>query len=203
MPRPPQEPASPSPAAGAKNALRRSILAARDALPGEQRARLSAAICERAAALPEVAGASTLMLFASFRTEIDTEPLISWALRAGKVVCLPRILGPRRMAAFRVCDPGVDLEPGTWDIPEPCDGCEMIDPGDVDAVIVPGAAFDADGHRCGYGGGFYDNFLPLMRPGVPRVALAFEAQIVDVLPCEPHDLAVTAVVTESRVIRPD
>lgn len=189
-------------AAGSKTALRRSVLAVRDALVAEERVRLSAAICARAAALPELAAASTLMLFASFRSEVDTSPLIAWALGAGKVVCLPRIVGPRRMAALRVRDPGADLVPGTWDIPEPCDGCEMIDPQDVDAVVVPGAAFDAAGNRCGYGGGFYDTFLPLMRADAPRIALAFEVQLVDELPCESHDLPVSAIVTEARVIRP-
>jgi 5-formyltetrahydrofolate cyclo-ligase len=66
---------------------------------------------------------------------------------------------------------------------------------------VPGAAFDAAGRRCGYGGGFYDSYLPRTRPGIPWVALAFEAQLVDELPYEPHDLAVGAIVTEARVIR--
>jgi 5-formyltetrahydrofolate cyclo-ligase len=195
--------ASEPPAPGTKHELRRSALAARDALAAEERARLSAAICARAADLPELAAAGTVMVFATFRTEIDTGPLIDWALGAGKTVCLPRIVGPRRMAAFKVDDPTRDLAPGTWDIPEPCDGCELVQPEDIDAVVVPGAAFDCDGNRCGYGGGFYDTYLPLTRPEVPRVALAFEAQIVDCLPCEAHDLPVTAIVTESRVIRPE
>jgi 5-formyltetrahydrofolate cyclo-ligase len=185
-----------------KPGLRRSALAARDALAPDERDRLSRAICARAQSLPELAGAGTVMIFATFRTEIDTATLIEWALAAGKVVCLPRIVGPRRMLAFRVSDPHAELQPGTWDIPEPIDSCELVNPKDIDAVVVPGAAFDCDGHRCGYGGGFYDNFLPQTREDVPRVALAFETQIVDVLPCEPHDLPVTAIVTEDRVIRP-
>jgi 5-formyltetrahydrofolate cyclo-ligase len=72
----------------------------------------------------------------------------------------------------------------------------------MDLVFVPGSAFDAGGHRCGYGGGFYDTYLPLTRPGTPWVALAFEAQVVPLIDCEPHDLPVTAIVTERRVIRP-
>ena len=92
--------------------------------------------------------------------------------------------------------------PGCWGIPEPREGLEPVPPSRIDAVVVPGAAFDLDGQRCGYGGGFYDTYLPQTRPSVPRVALAFEAQIVDDIPCEPHDLPVTAIVTETRVIRP-
>jgi len=187
---------------GAKLELRRRALAARDALPGAERARLSAQVCARAAALPELGAATTLMLYASFRSEVETTALFAWALAAGKTVCTPRILAPRLMAAYRVADPETDLIPGSWGIPEPREGLEEVPPERMDVVVVPGAAFDAAGGRCGYGGGFYDTYLARTRPGIPWVALAFEAQLVDELPCEPHDLAVGAVVTEARVLRP-
>ena len=185
----------------AKLELRRRALAARDALPGAERARLSVAVCARAAALPELEAAATIMLFAAFRSEVDTEPLISWALARGTAVCLPRVLGPRRMAAYRIADPEVDLVPGAWGIPEPRDGLKEVPPERMDAVVVPGAAFDAAGRRSGYGGGFYDSYLPHTRPGIPWVALAFEAQLVDEVSCDLHDLACGLLVTEARVIR--
>lgn len=187
--------------AGAKLELRRRALAARDALPGAERARLSVAVCARAAALPELDAAATIMLFAAFRSEVDTAPLLSWALERGKAVCFPRVLGPRRMAAYRIADPAADLVPGAWGIPEPREGLKEVPPERMDAVVVPGAAFDAAGRRCGYGGGFYDTYLPRTRPGIAWVALAFEAQLMDELPCEPHDLAVSVVVTEARIMR--
>ncbi len=185
----------------AKVEFRRRALAARDALPGAERALLSVAVCARAAALPELDKAGTVMLFAAFRSEVDTEPLVSWALEQGKTVCLPRVLRPRHMAAYRIADPAADLVPSAWGVPEPREGLEEVPPERMDVVVVPGAAFDAAGGRCGYGGGFYDSYLPRTRPGIPWVALAFEAQLVDELPCEPHDLAVGSVVTEARVIR--
>ena len=185
----------------AKRDLRRRALAARDALPRTERARLSVAICARAAALPEFETATTLMLYASFRSEVDTTALFSWALKAGKTVCAPRILAPRLMAAYPVADPEVDLVPGSWGIPEPREGLEEVPPERVDAVVVPGSVFDAAGSRCGYGGGFYDTYLPRTRPGIPWVALAFEAQLVDELPCEAHDLACGVLVTEARTVR--
>ena len=156
----------------------------------------------RALELPELAAAGTVMLFASFRTELDTMPIAEWVLRAGKTLCLPRVLGPRRMAAYRVTDLAADLAPGKWDIPEPREGPPEVPPEAIDLVFVPGSAFDEEGRRCGYGGGFYDNYLPLTRPGTPWVALAFEAQLVPRIDCEDHDLPVTAIVTERRVIRP-
>ena len=71
----------------------------------------------------------------------------------------------------------------------------------IDVVVVPGALFDCDGGRCGYGGGFYDTYLPTTRPDTPRIGLAFELQLVGDVPCHPHDLPVHVLVTEERVIR--
>ncbi len=197
----PAEGDGPASAGGAKRAVRARALAARDALPPDARAALSERVCTRALALPELAGATTVMLFASFRTEVDTGPLIRACLARGAVVALPRIAGPRLLEAVRVADPVRDLEPGTWGIPEPRAGLPVADPGIIDLAFVPGAAFSAAGGRCGYGGGFYDAFLPRLRRGTPLVGLAFETQVLDDVPCEPHDLAVDVVVTEARVIR--
>jgi 5-formyltetrahydrofolate cyclo-ligase len=190
------------PAAIAKADARRRALAARDALPQAERVRLSSAICARAIALPELREAATLFSFAAFRSEVDTAALTAWALAEGKVLCLPRILGPHLMAAYRVTDPATDLPPGTWGIPEPREGLPEVDPATLDAIVVPGSVFDPAGRRSGYGGGFYDSYMARTRAGVPRIALAFELQIVLELPCEAHDLPVTAIVTEKRVIRP-
>jgi 5-formyltetrahydrofolate cyclo-ligase len=194
--------AVPADIAARKRQIRGHTLSLRESLPAEQRARLSAAICARAGALPEFVGAATVMLFASFGSEVDTGPLIAQVLRDGKTLCLPRVQEARLMAAYRITDPSVDLVPGIWGIPEPRPGLPEISPHDLDVVIVPGCVFDIVGGRCGYGGGFYDTYLPSTRRGVPRVALAFDLQIVDHLPSEPHDLAVDAIVTETRVIRP-
>jgi len=181
---------------------RRRALDARGALPADERERLARAVRARALELPELAAAGTVMLFASFRTELDTMPMARWALEAGKRLCLPRVLGPRTMAAFLVTDPAADLVPGKWDIPEPREGLPEVPPDEMDLVFVPGSAFDEQGRRCGYGGGFYDTYLPLTRAGTPWVALAFEAQLVPRIDCEAHDLPVTAIVTERRIIRP-
>lgn len=186
----------------AKRDLRRRALAARDALPAAERARLSTAVCSRAAALPDLQAAAHILLFASFGSEVDTTALAAWILAEGKALYLPRVLGTRRMAGYRIVDPAADLVPGVWGIPEPRAGLAEVAPAILDAIIVPGSAFDVAGRRCGYGGGFYDSYLLQTRPGTPWVALAFEAQLVEALPCEPHDLSVTAIVTEQRVIRP-
>lgn len=186
----------------AKRELRKRMLAARDELDASRRAQLSTLICERAAALPELAKAKTLLVFSSFRSEVDTTAFIVEAVQRGQTVCLPRVLGPRRMAAYRVTDVWADLVPGAWGILEPRLDLKEVPPNVIDAAVVPGSAFDHCGRRSGYGGGFYDNYLPLTRPGTPWIALAFDLQVLDELVCEPHDLSMHAIVTESQVIWP-
>jgi 5-formyltetrahydrofolate cyclo-ligase len=188
-------------AAARKDTVRRCVLAARDDVPSADRARLSAAVCARAEELPELLAARTILLYAPFRSEIDVTPLLAWALGRGTTLCLPRILGRRHMEAFRVRDLDADLEPGSWGIPEPRADLPIVPPAEIDVVAVPGAMFDEEGGRCGYGGGFYDTFLLRTRPGTTRIALGFDLQIVDEVPREPHDLGVDVIVTERRVIR--
>jgi 5-formyltetrahydrofolate cyclo-ligase len=139
--------------------------------------------------------------FVSFRSEVDTLPFINDCLAAGKVVAVPRVLGPRHMEAFLVTHPATDLVAGTWGIPEPRETLLRVEPERIDAAVLPGLAFDAGGGRCGYGGGFYDTYLPRLHHTVPRIGVAFEAQVVGHVPCDGHDHRVDVIVTERRVIR--
>ena len=141
------------------------------------------------------------MCFASFGSEVDTAPLVRWCLDQGKRVALPRIVGKRHMEAFWVTDPAADLESGSYGIREPRAGLPQASPEAIDLVVVPGSAFDRSGDRMGYGGGFYDTFLPRLQPRTPRVAVAFELQLVDDVPEEDHDLRIDVLVTERGVLR--
>jgi len=186
--------------AAAKRALREVVLARRDAMAGAQRSVADEALRARLAALPAIAEARTILCFASFRTEIDTLPFIALCLARGATVALPLIVGPHHMEAFVVSDPARDLVPGRFDIPEPRPELPLVDPGTIDVVIVPGSVFDLEGGRMGYGGGFYDTYLGRLRPDAPRVAIAYELQLVERVPREPHDLCVDLIVTEERTI---
>nr|MBC8412083.1 5-formyltetrahydrofolate cyclo-ligase [bacterium] len=77
---------------------------------------------------------------------------------------------------------------------------------DVDLVIIPGTGFDTDGNRLGYGGGYYDRLLSIESKRlaqvehIPTVALAFEEQIGEEIPAEPHDIKVDIIITDERTI---
>jgi 5-formyltetrahydrofolate cyclo-ligase len=127
-------------------------------------------------------------LFAGTRYEpalldLCTQPeSISWFL--------PKITGPGEMEFFPVSR-NKQLVPGPFGILEPPDG-EPTD--DLDVIICPGLAFTRDGHRLGQGGGYYDRALARF-PKARKVAVAFPCQIVPVLPHEPHDAMMDAVIT--------
>ena len=187
----------------AKVALRRQVLAARDLLAPEVRAREAAEIAARLAALPSFLAARTVLLTFPFRGEWDTLPIVNAALGAGQTVVVPRVnVAARMLELHAIVDPLRDVAAGPQGIPEPLAHCEAVDPTSVDWVLVPGVTFDRAGRRLGYGGGYYDRLLPLLPRRVARVAGAFELQLVEQVPAAQHDVAVDAIVTESRVVAP-
>lgn len=185
----------------AKLALRRQVLAARDALSPEARASAGARIVASIAALPSFAGARAVLLTLPFGSEWDTLPLVRAALEAGRAVVVPRVDAATRMLALHaIADPARDVARGHRGIPEPLPHCPAVEPAAIDWVLVPGVAFDLTGGRLGYGGGYYDRLLPLVPPAAARVAGAFDLQIVERVPAGPQDVAVDAIVTESRAL---
>jgi 5-formyltetrahydrofolate cyclo-ligase len=183
----------------AKREIRRSVLAARDALGEAERGARSTAIHDRFLALPDMGRARTVMLYSSFGSEVATGPLIDRLRDLGTIIVLPRIRDRQDLEAV-VYEPGDPLQETSFGAREPADGA-IVDPGSIDVVVPPGVAFDRSGRRVGYGGGFYDRFLPMLGPVAPRIALAFDVQLVDELPAGGFDLPVDVVVTESRVLR--
>ena len=136
------------------------------------------------------------MFFASFRSEVDTAPMIRRSLAEGKRVILPKVRG-KDLALFEVNEFDKDVSAGAWGIPEPHEK-NPVTLDTVNLIIVPGLAFDELGNRLGYGAGFYDRILPFCQ-GV-TIALAFEAQMVPQVPVSAHDVPVKKIVTEKRVI---
>jgi 5-formyltetrahydrofolate cyclo-ligase len=182
----------------AKRALRREILAERDALPADERSARSEAIADRFVGLPEVAGAGTVLAFWSFGSEVDTAPLIARLRSDGTTVALPRIEGNEVVPV--VATPGAAMTETSFGAMEPAEG-RVLEVADLDLVAVPGVAFDRSCDRVGYGAGYYDRLLGMRREGVAAIAIAFAIQIVDRVPTGAIDQRIDGVVTELEVIR--
>lgn len=185
----------------AKQALRAQVLAARNALPRALHASESARIVQRLAGLADYRAAKTILVTLPFGSEWDVRPLVTQALAARKTVAVPRVDAAARILVLHaVRDLEHDIAAGFRAIPEPLPATPVVAPESVDWILVPGVAFDAQGRRLGYGGGYYDRLLPLCRADAPRVAGAFALQIVPAVPVGPHDARVQAIATPDALI---
>ena len=181
-----------------KRALRRAVLAERDALSGAERAAWSEAIADRLLGLGVPAEAATVLAFWSFGSEVDTGPLIDRLRSRGATVALPRIEGGHIVPVLWT--PGSTMTETSFGSMEPAEG-RVLEASELDLIVVPGVAFDRSCRRVGYGGGFYDRLLTSTRSGTAAVAIAFGIQVVDEVPTGSLDRTVDAIVTEAEVIR--
>jgi 5-formyltetrahydrofolate cyclo-ligase len=185
----------------AKQALRARVVAARNAIDAWVHAADSTRIADRLAGLPAFAAARTILVTLPFGSEWNVRPLVERALRQGKVVAVPRVDASAKMLVLHaIRDLGRDIAAGFRAIPEPLSSTPVVVPEAVDFVLVPGVAFDAQGRRLGYGGGYYDRLLPLCRRDAFRAAGAFAVQVVETVPTGPHDARVDAIATPDALI---
>lgn len=184
-----------------KSSLRSKYLTARRRIDPATKAALDARILERLAGFDLYADAGLVLAYVSYGNEVDTRAVIESALASGKRVAVPRVLPHKHKMDFYEIDGMGDLEEGFKGILEPRRG--VSSPlGTVDLLgsvcLVPGLVFDAEGHRIGYGGGYYDRFLQFY-PG-DKIALARSAQVSsNPLPTESCDVPVDFIVTDSGV----
>lgn len=146
-----------------------------------------------------------VMAYCSFGSELDTSSILAEVHARGKTLVLPRLNRERdALDLFAVSDPQSELVANAWGIREPRPAvCARVDPVALDFILVPGVAFDERGGRLGYGKAYYDKLLhSCVRAGETpfTVAGTFEAQMVDSVPMEAHDVRVGAVVTEMRFV---
>ena len=184
-----------------KKKLRTRILKKRDALKPIVRAARSVVICESLIGRRAYQKAKTVAIFVTYRSEVNTLPIIQDLLHKGKVVAVPRISGKGKMEFYQLNDPDKDLVPGTYGIREPKKWSKMVKAQDIDLMVAPGSVLDDRGYRIGYGGGFFDRYIPRLKKGCPVISLGFEMQMVKMVPNESFDKKVDMVITEKRVIR--
>jgi len=182
--------------------MRRRILSLREKAAPDERKRWSLTAAAMLAGFKPLVNARTVMAFASFRSEIDTVPVLADILSRKQRLVLPlSLVATREMAIYKIKDPAAQLRRGYCGIPEPDpDLCSEVPAAEVDLVLVPGSVFDLRGGRMGYGGGYYDRFLADKAPQALRVGLAFSLQLLERIPQAPHDQRMDYVVTEKGVI---
>jgi 5-formyltetrahydrofolate cyclo-ligase len=183
-----------------KREIRKKIMTLRNAMTPEEIEAKSGEIVRRLKGLREIRESSTLMVYLSFGSEVLTDDLIRWGWAEGKRIVVPfchpesRVLTPCLLGGF------VELETGHYGIREPkSERLRPVPLEEIDAVLIPAVAFDRQGRRVGYGGGYYDRFLPEI-PRAARIGAAFACQIVaEILP-DPHDVPADRIVTEDELI---
>ena len=161
-----------------------------------KRAMTEEEICQKSNRLRELFCASdayrkaeTIYGYLPYNQEVRTTEMLQQALNEGKKVAVPKVYGEEMR--FIYLEDLSQVAPGYSKIPEPiADGPVADDP--TALMLMPGLAFDAQGHRIGYGGGFYDRFLE-REPGHPTLALCYDFQMLPYLETEEHDIPVDCV----------
>lgn len=188
-----------------KQAIRQNLREKRKQISPVLYAKKSALIREKLEKLPEFQKAQNILAYVSTPEEVSTHEIIKTALKNGKKIFVPRIHGDQMM----VCpiSDWKELKPGNFGILEPCETINHELPEQIDVILIPGIAFDARGHRIGYGRGFYDRFLSQINntnnsKNTLKIGLAFHQQIVDEISEEEHDVPLDVIITEKQTIQP-
>lgn len=188
-----------------KSRLRRVAYALRRAQ--QHKARYSTAICNNLINQEDYQRAETVLWYCHCRSEVQTLNAIAMQLRSDRRIVVPycthdeqgrNCLGLWRLEALD------ELQIGTWGIFEPPpsrwrESGKQVVVSELEAVVVPGVAFDRNGRRLGNGAGYYDRLLASVRDDAALFGVAFEAQVFPLIPIEAHDVAMDYVVTENRI----
>ena len=172
-----------------KNELRRTIRARKRAMTEEEIVSRSEKLGQLFAQSDAYKAAKTIYGYLPYNQEVRTVPMLEQALKDGKQVAVPKVYGEEMK--FLYLDDLTKVSKGYAGIPEPI-ADEPVADDETALVLMPGLAFDPQGHRIGYGGGFYDKFLAT-EPNHPTLALCYEFQMLTRLDTEEHDIPVDTV----------
>ncbi len=173
-----------------KKEIRKEILSKRKELSDNQRMKAKTALEEYILHSPMYQKAKSILIYVNYSDELETTGLIEKALHMGKKVYVPKVLGKLQMEFYRI-DSLDQLTKGYYGIPEPS-GMEPLFEGEEEnlvLMVMPGVAYDQDGYRLGYGGGFYDVYLEKHSELQDKtIAVGFVCQGVEKLPVEDNDI---------------
>lgn len=176
-----------------KRELRRAMSEKKRAMTAAEVESRSAMLAEKLYRTAQWRAAKAVYVYIAFNQEVRTRPIIERAWDEGKRVAVPKEVGNgMRFIWFDRFD---QLAPqGAFGILEPTEDGPVADD-EAALILMPGVAFDRDGHRVGYGGGYYDRWLS-EHPGHPTLALCYDFQVVKDIPSEVHDIRVDAVLSD-------
>ncbi len=179
-----------------KAEMRKQKLASRDAIPVDDRIDKSLAMADLAADIIDIHPGEIVSGFFPIRSEADVRPLMHRLKQRGARLCVPAIID-KETIEFREVEDGMPLVETGFGTAGPGEGANVVDP---TLLLVPLSAFDAYGHRIGYGAGYYDRAISKLRDKgmTPRlIGIGFDCQEVEQVPAQPHDVPLDAMLTES------
>jgi len=192
------DPADATSVARWRKAERERLIAARLAVPAEERRRVAGEIASELDRLIEPGPGITVSLYWPFRGELDLRDWMRAARRRGARMALPIVEAKGRPLAFREWTPEGRMERGVWNILVPADGA-LLTP---DVTIVPLVGFDPGCYRLGYGGGFFDRTLAALSPRPMVIGVGYPVTAIRTIHPQPHDIPMDVIVTGSgRVTR--
>ena len=180
-----------------KSKLREKLLAKRRSISEKHIEKASEAIFEKVISHRLLTEAQSIMLYSDFDNEVRTGKLAGWLMYMGKDVYLPLVY-KKEMFAANMKKATLELS-GFGTLQPQRKGANLIEPGELNLVIVPGIAFDKEFNRVGYGAGYYDVFLKEAK-NAGRMALAYDFQLVRAIEAEGHDEKMDVIVTPDRVL---
>ena len=192
-----------------KKELRKAGLARRKALSKEACRERSKVIASKVIEIEEFKNSNRILLYAPIRNEVETEEIYREAKRLNKDIYYPRVQGKEMQ--FYFIDSDTEFETSVYGICEPIPESTISyvpEKDDAVLIVVPGAVFDREGNRIGYGGGYYDKYIYWLTKRLPakqicKVAVAYENQLVEtgLIEKEMHDVRMDYVITEMEEYR--
>lgn len=178
-----------------KKSIRKEMQKKRDAI--ENKEKIDKDLLEKLKNLDEFKSSDNFFIFVSYKSEFQTHDLIKDLIADGKNVYVPYVLEKGKMIYTKI-NSFDDLEKGSYSILEPKNPIPSTDR--LDFILVPGLAFDKNGYRIGYGGGFYDRFLDSLDENAHRISVAYDFQIFDDLEPDTYDQPVEKIISPSKII---
>lgn len=178
-----------------KKQIRKDILKLRDEFDISKKRMADEIILKKLLLREEYIKCKNIFIYIGFGSEIDTKRYIERFWQDNKTVVVPRTnIEKKEMDVVKI-DSFDNLVEDKYGILEPDQSKKSFNKDKIDLVIMPGVAFDKDGGRVGYGGGYYDKFLKTISKDIKKIALCYDFQIISKVPLDPYDIKVDDIIT--------